>query len=719
LRKRTLKRMLVLLSALPMAAPTLAAHQAKEKYQRLSLYVNQRLAGQIWVRLAKNTAGKMQPCLTREQWRHIGVVKRYLPADTANCPTFSEQIAGGQGEFDSQRMRLELSIPRHFMRKKPPMAVPAQALDAGSNLLFSNYMGNYWHAQRSGERQRRQDSAFLSLQSGLNIGLWQFRQQGNLSKVQGEALHWQSLRSYLQRPLTSIRSQFSIGELYTSGRFFPPLSHHGIALASDERMLSDSQRGYAPVVHGVAQSNARVSIRQNGREIYQSSVSSGPFVIDDLSPTSYNGDLEVTVEEADGSLNRFSLPFAALPQSLRMGSSSYSLAIGRSRDGAENSPFADVIYQYGLRNNLSLGSGLRLAEGYQRLVLDTVYSNALGAFDLNLSHSRANLPDAHRRSGWLAGISYSRTFAQTNTSVAIAAYRYSTEGYRELPQVQAERAAARRGKSLNNEDLQQQRSRVEVNLNQSLGDYGQIFAAATRKNWHGNATDDRQWQIGYSKTWASGISLNLSLLRQYSAEKGSSRESEETITSLSFSIPLASSGATRLHSGYQHSQNNGTQQDADISGKLCKQTRYNLGVSYGEQQRQPSWKAKVQQDDWGLTTSRGQDYWQAGADVQGAAVLHSDGLTLGPRLSDTFALVKAKGASGTALEDHPQSQVDSNGYILVPQLSPYRYNRIALKATDTASAAEQQVAPYAGAAVTLHFPNPCKPSKRQKVKREQ
>ena len=43
----------------------------------------------------------------------------------------------------------------------------------------------------------------------------------------------------------------------------------GALLASDDEMLPDSQRGFAPVVRGIAKSNAEVSIEQNGYVIYR------------------------------------------------------------------------------------------------------------------------------------------------------------------------------------------------------------------------------------------------------------------------------------------------------------------------------------------------------------------------------------------------------------------------------------------------------------------
>ncbi len=73
-------------------------------------------------------------------------------------------------------------------------------------------------------------------------------------------------------------------------------------LVSDESMLPQSERGFAPTVTGLVQSNAIVTISQNGNVIYQTTVPPGRFAINDLYPTSYSGDLEVTIEEANGTV---------------------------------------------------------------------------------------------------------------------------------------------------------------------------------------------------------------------------------------------------------------------------------------------------------------------------------------------------------------------------------------------------------------------------------
>ena len=63
----------------------------------------------------------------------------------------------------------------------------------------------------------------------------------------------------------------------------------------------------------------QVSIRQNGYEIYQSTVPPGPFTIDDLYAAGNGGDLQVTIKEADGSRQVFSVPWSTVPVLQREG----------------------------------------------------------------------------------------------------------------------------------------------------------------------------------------------------------------------------------------------------------------------------------------------------------------------------------------------------------------------------------------------------------------
>lgn len=96
------------------------------------------------------------------------------------------------------------------------------------------------------------------------------------------------------------------------------MQYQGVNLASDENMLPFSQRGFAPTIRGIANSNAEVSVRQNGYLIYQANVAPGAFEINDISSTSNSGDMEVTIKEADGSERHFTQPYSSVAVMLRL-----------------------------------------------------------------------------------------------------------------------------------------------------------------------------------------------------------------------------------------------------------------------------------------------------------------------------------------------------------------------------------------------------------------
>ena len=112
--------------------------------------------------------------------------------------------------------------------------------------------------------------------------------------------------------------------------------------------------------------------------------------------------------------------------------------------------------------------------------------------------------------------------------------------------------------------------------------------------------------------------------------------------------------------------------------------------------------------DLGLNASTGNGYWQASGNAQGALAVHSGGVTFGPYLSDTFALVEAKGAEGAKLFNSSQTRIDSNGYALVPSVTPYRYNNISIdpqgmEGNTEVLDSQQRIVPVAGSSVKVKF----------------
>jgi outer membrane usher protein len=189
-------------------------------------------------------------------------------------------------------------------------------------------------------------SQYLNLRPGLNLGAWRFRNYTTWNRPASSDSggdKWNTVYTYAQRSIVPLKSQLTLGDSLSPSDVFDSVPFRGAQLASDDEMIPDSQRGYAPVVRGIARGNsAQVTIRQNGYVIYQTTVPAGAFEITDMYPTGGSGDLYVTIKEADGSEQSMVVPYASLPVLQREGRLQFSLTAGQYRaydSSIEKRPF--------------------------------------------------------------------------------------------------------------------------------------------------------------------------------------------------------------------------------------------------------------------------------------------------------------------------------------------------------------------------------------------
>lgn len=74
-----------------------------------------------------------------------------------------------------------------------------------------------------------------------------------------------------------------------------------------------NQQGYAPVIRGITGQSAELTIRQQGMTIRRETLPAGEFVIDDLNTSFQGTELDVTIEEADGTVQRFTQHGTSVP----------------------------------------------------------------------------------------------------------------------------------------------------------------------------------------------------------------------------------------------------------------------------------------------------------------------------------------------------------------------------------------------------------------------
>lgn len=703
------------------------------RYQ-IDIYLNnERLNRQI-IKFVAEDSKRVFPCLDVSFWRETNIISTFIDEtliENGQCVLPESVVRGVSTKFDSEQLRLDIAIPQAYLQQTPRGFVDPNSWDAGDTAGFISYNSNFYQTTSRGNGSDMR-AFYTGLNTGVNWGLWRLKNQSSYhyNEVNQDSQDsFNSIRTYAIRALPDTQSELLLGEGYTRGNVFGSLSFTGIQLQTDNRMLPDSLRGYAPVVRGLANTTAKVVIKQNGVSIYQTTVAAGPFAISDLYPTSYEGDLLVEITEADGSISSFNVPFSAVPGSLREGQSQYAYSLGEVSHYGSGGYLADLTYEHGLSNALTLNTSGRIGKDYFALSIGTVLGTEWGAFGFTTVHSSSRIAKYTEydewKNGWRVGVNYSQSF-DSGTAVTLAGYHYSTESYLELSDVLGLRAMlSNQDKFVSATYLQQ--AEMSISLNQSLDDLGYIYISGSKRQYRDGRADDDQIQLGYSVSFGS-INLGLNFSRQYTSEFATqnsfadlqigkvdtydSNRQKEDLWSLTFSMPFGSTQSNTLNTGISRSSREMNNYNLGLSGAVTDDKTWVYGLSAAKSSANNSLSINTQKrfNQAALTGSLSiaDEYQQVSTGISGAVVAHSGGITLSQNLSETFAIIEAEGAKGAKVTNSWGTEIDSAGYAIVPSLTPYRINKVTLDTGDMLSSTEllntqQQVAPYTGAIVKMKF----------------
>lgn len=119
----------------------------------------------------------------------------------------------------------------------------------------------------------------MRFNSGLNILGWQAHADTSFNKTDDSRGEWKSNTLYLERGFAQILGTLRAGNMYSSSDVFDSVRFTGIRLFRDMQMLPNSKQNFTPLVQGIAQSNALVTIEQNGFIVYQKRFHPVPFLL--------------------------------------------------------------------------------------------------------------------------------------------------------------------------------------------------------------------------------------------------------------------------------------------------------------------------------------------------------------------------------------------------------------------------------------------------------
>lgn len=674
---------------------------------RVTIDINLNFFDSREIDFAANPQGdELTPCLSPELLKDMGVKLDSLEqadGELGACVDIQRLIPGATVHMDGGSLTLSLSVPQIAMRRDIAGYVDPQRWDYGINAAFINY-------QLSAQQSRNDQTGYsnshnLYVNSGLNLGVWRLRSNNTFrSDAKGDRT-WSRAYTYLQRDLPGAHSQLTLGETFTPGDVFRSVPIRGVQIASDMSMLPDSQQHYAPTIRGVAQTRARLEIRQNGFPIYSTYVSAGPYEINDLTLASGSGELEIILTEADGKVQRFTQPYATLTHLLREGVWRYSASAGRY-----NAPFYatddSILWQgtlaIGTRWNSTLYGGLMGNDFYQATTLGIGKSlGSIGAlsFDMTRSSAQTNPDESqHTVQGMSYSVKYGKSF-ETRTNLRFAGYRYSTEGYRDFTEAVRERTADQRFRG-------SRRSMLEASVFQDIGRYSSLSLIFSQENYWQLDDAQRQFQLNFSSRFNT-VSYSF-----YASQSLNDDEFNERQYGLSISVPLDFGRSTTAI--YDVRQNRGQlSHRASLSGR-AKNGVLNYRASAaktdsGQQSTELSLGYLTPFASLGAGLTQGNDFNTLSLNASGALLLHADGLETGPYLGETSGLIHVPNIANVGLLNDSSARTNAQGYALIPYLQPYRINRVILDTDQLDPNVEidngvTQVVPRRGAVVKASFP---------------
>lgn len=652
----------------------------------VDVYVNNEFIGSenITLKLSDIKVNSIEPCFTSEFYDKLPIDKSRLEkiltsVNFDKCILINNALPESSHDIDMELLRLRIDIPQALLVQKPRGYIPSSLLDDGVNSVFLSYLMNGYSSDSDNYSDK---SLFSSINTGINVNGWFLRHNGTYSKNESYNSNYQTLDTYIKRDIDSINAKLNVGKKSSSGLIFDSIRFNGIELHSDQSMLPVSLRGYSPVVRGNAKTNAKITIKQNGVILREESVSPGPFVFSDLSTISGSGDLQVYINENDGSVKHYTVPYSEVIDQLRQGTQQFNVMVGELDyvNLNESEKFLEAGYRYGLSNALTGYTGAQVNNNYHAVKIGSAIGTPVGSFSADITHAKTNLENKRTKKGQSYKIAYSKTFLDSGTIFSLASFRFSDDGYMDFQTAAQLREDMRYGKTSN---ITIPKSRVQIDLTQDLPDgLGSVYTSLYNESyWDSQTKKNKQYQIGYSNS-IGDISYYLSAARVYY------NEDPETALSLNISVPLGGllGNSSSLSSSVDYDSAGRSNQRIGVSGVNGDDYQYTYGVSASNDNKgatnislNSGYTSKFSSLSAGYSYS--EQYKSLSLGASGSLVAYKNGIALSPHSGSTFAIIEANGASGAKIGGRSGEYISPWGNGLVTNLNPYDINHINIDPT--------------------------------------
>ncbi len=499
----------------------------------------------------ENDKSQSRVCFTPDQVKNFGFKEKYFSQlktwHNGQCVDVTA-LNGVEATPDLGSGTLTLNVPQAYLEYTSDDWVPPSMWDNGIPGLIADYNVNAQTRHNEGSQGGEDKSVSGNGTVGANVGPWRLRAdwQANYDdqaeNTSGQK-KWTWSRFQMYRALPKMGAKLTLGEDYMNSNLFDSVRFAGASVVSDDNMLPPNLRGYAPEVTGVAKTNAKVTISQQGRVIYETQVAAGPFAIQDLN-NSVSGALDVRVQEQDGSVQEYKVNTASIPYLTRPGSVRYKMYAGRPSTydhHSEGHEFGSGEFSWGISNGWSLYGGLVASRNYLATALGVGRDlMALGALAFDITRSGARLDGGEERQGQSYRVSYSKRFDETGSQVTFAGYRFSEKDFMSFNDYLNYNA--------DNGDFMQSKEMYTVTFGQQFDRIGlSAYLNYSHQTYWNNPAEDR-YSLSLSRYFDIGKMKNISA--SLTAYRNKFNGENDDGMYMSISVPMGDTGTLGLNSSY-------------------------------------------------------------------------------------------------------------------------------------------------------------------------
>lgn len=616
------------------------------------------------------------PCLTPEITEQLGIKDAKKSSLTwwnnGHCLNL-DSLPGTHAQGNLGDNALDVSIPQAYIEYIADNWDPPSRWDEGipGGLFDYNVNGRTIRSTDTGQNEQSVSGNGVF---GANYGPWRLRAdwQGQYDHVTGKQESAQKSfrmsRYYMYRAVPSLGAKLTLGENYLYSDVFDSFRFMGASLITDDSMLPPNLRGYAPEVSGVAKTDAKVTISQQGRVIYEAQVSAGPFRIQDLS-SAVSGKLDVKVREQDGSEQTFQVNTASIPYLTRPGLVRYKVSMGKPSDyqrHSEGPGFGSGEFSWGINNGWSLYGGALVGGDYNALSMGLGRDLlSMGALSVDVTQSRAQFPTQATKIGQSYRVSYSKRFEELNSQVTFAGYRFSEQDYMSMSQYLDARYHS--NSMYSNKEL------YTIMLNKQFDTLGlsTYLNYSHQTYWNYSANDS--YNMSISRYFGVGRIKNISVsLTGYRTVYNGTNDDGAYISVM---VPWGTSGTISYDSQYY---NNNNSQSVSLNNRIDKSSTYQItaGTNYNGKGNASGYYAH-DGDVTSMTANAGYSdgqYSSLGMTLQGGLTATAKGVVLHriSTLGGTRMMVDTNGVSKVPVRGNGGTNyTNSFGKAVVSDLNSY------------------------------------------------